>query len=400
VPELAGAPASEPEGGEQMGEAATIKASVKAAVRALDNLLAEKTVPDGIRLKVKELRGEFSKTWADLESEAGGRTAEAAENSESNSVKFGESADGVAEIIEDTAIAEADPARAPLKLKVKLIKPGFGNLKDNHWYDPDVLKRDAKVFEGAKMHIVNHDPAKKSEATEVSVVEKILGFDDAGAPIAQVAVFDPYFAEKCRNREAQGYLETLECSILGQGTSRPFEKDGRVGKFIESITAIESVDWVTRAGAGGHALQIAESANSNIEGGNMPEQENVEVTTTIPVTETPAQTATEPVAEQTATPAPQPAHLSEVEVTNLLEADKTLSPLTRVKLSERQYETAEALAAAVTTEKAYLKELLGSGQPFAMGATNPAPALSLEERQKKAIEALDRTNQKYFHGGK
>ena len=129
-------------------------------------------------------------------------------------------------------------------------------------------------------------------------------------------------------------------------------------------------------------------------------QEKVEVTTTIPVTETPAQTATEPVAEQTATPAPQPAHLSEVEVTNLLEADKTLSPLTRVKLSERQYETAEALAAAVTTEKAYLKELLGSGQPFAMGATNPAPALSLEERQKKAIEALDRTNQKYFHGGK
>ena len=131
----------------------------------------------------------------------------------------------------------------------------------------------------------------------------------------------------------------------------------------------------------------------------MPEQENVEVTTTNPVTETPAQPATEPVAEQTATPEPQPARLSEAEVTNLLEADKTLSPLTRAKLSAHQYETAEALAEAVTTEKAYLKELLGSGQPFAMGATNPV-VLSLAERQQKANEALDRTNQKYLHGGK
>lgn len=386
---------------EAVSEAATIRARVRAAIKALDELLDEKEIPEMVRTSVKGLRETFRKTWADLATDAQSgltRQSESEPQSSPTDIEhFAESYGGVV-LSEDFSTTENNPARQPLTMRVQLIRPGWGNSKDNHYYPAEVLRRDAHVFEGKKMYTTDHREGEKSERTEVSVIEAIEGFADDGAPIARVNVFDPTFAEKVRNRQKAGVLDRLECSVLGAGTARPFELDGRKGKLVESITDAESVDWVTRAGAGGHALDIAESDKNPLpEGANMAdEKETVEVQPTQPEAETVA-----PVAEAAETPAlpAEPTRLSEVEVSGLLEAEKRLPPVSRVRLAESTYTDSEAVKAAITKELAYLKEALGSGQPFGLGKVSDQPKLSPAERAKLAEAAQDRVNAKYLHNG-
>jgi hypothetical protein len=381
---------------EVVSEAATIKARVKAAIRALDELLDEKEIPELVRSSVKSLRETFRKTWADLANDAASGFERSSESETQkppdNSEHFAESYAGI--LSEDFGAVESDPARAPLTMRVQLIRPGWGNTKDNHYYPAEVLKRDAHVFEGKKMYTTDHKEGEKSERTEVSVIEQIEGFTDDGSPIARVNVFDPAFAEKVRNRQKAGVLDKLECSVLGSGTARPFELDGRKGKLVESITDAESVDWVTRAGAGGHALEIAES-QTNVEGATMADENtNVEVTPVEVAADTLAPVAE--VAEQPA-PAPEPTRLSEAEVATLLEAEKRLPAASRVRLAESNYINGEAVQTAITAELVYLKEAIGSGQPFGLGAASPAPKATPAEIEERATKAIDRVNAKYLH---
>jgi hypothetical protein len=377
---------------EPVTEAATIKARVRAAIRALDELLTEKEIPEDIRSGVKSLRETFRKTWADLATDAAGsqRQAESDKPQEptNNIEHFAESYGGVA-IMED-AIA-FNPARAPLTMRVQLIRPGWGNSTDNHYYPAEVLKRDAHVFEGKKMYTTDHKQGEKNVRTEVSVVEKIESFTDDGAPVARVNVFDPDFAEQVRNRQKAGVLDLLECSVLGAGTAKPFELDGRKGKVVESITDAEGVDWVTRAGAGGKALDIAESEpNTKPEGVNMTDKEKV-----IEVVTTPEPSPVAPVVEA-ANPAPaEPTRLSETEVSALLEAEKRLPAASRARLAKGQYENGEAVTAAITDKLLELKDALGSGQPFAMGAAPTAPKKSPSEALAEANAGLDKAARKY-----
>lgn len=174
----------------------------------------------------------------------------------------------LAESIYGAAITliEADAAtntgsRAPLDIDVKLITPGWGNKRDNHYYSAEVLKRDASIFAGVKMYATDHVASEKNVRTEVSQIRSITGFADDGAPIARVTVHDPSFAEMVRNRHAAGLLESLECSILAYGSAKKGKApDGREGNIVEAITAAQSVDWVTKAGAGGRALSLSETA--------------------------------------------------------------------------------------------------------------------------------------------
>src|SRR4030066_1420158 len=202
---------------EPMAEAATIKAKVKALARMLDELLGEKDIPELVRSGVKNLRETFKKTWADLALDAQSgfeRQNESEPHKPSDNLEhFAESSAGI--IAEDFGVNDANPARAPLTMRVQLIRPGWGNMKDNHFYTPEVLRRDAHIFEGKKMYTTDHRENEKSERTEVSVIEAIEGFTDDGAPIAKVNVFDPGFAEKVRNRQKAGVLDRLGCSVLG-----------------------------------------------------------------------------------------------------------------------------------------------------------------------------------------
>ena len=235
-------------------------------------------------------------------------------------------------ISESQGVEDDEPA--PLELEVVVIEPGWGNSKDNHFYSAEMLKEHARVFEGAKMYATDHKSAEKNVLTEVSqVLACPVSFTESGAPIARVGVFDNAFAESIRNRAALGKLEDLHVSILANGTARPYTENGRTGKYVETISAGASVDWVTRAGAGGHALRLAENEQEDTD---MPPEAKIEEKEKDQKPEGQEQEV-EPkskIQEGTTEPAPnspaEPVRLSESEVTEALSASNLRSEERRV----------------------------------------------------------------------
>ena len=256
----------------------------------------------------------------------------------------------------------------PLHLDAVLIEPGWGNARDGHYYPREILERDSKVFAGIKMYETDHRPGEKSTRTWVSTVKEIKGFTDDGAPIGSISVHDRNFAERLLALDADGLLHKMECSILAGGTAKNGKRDGRKAKIVESITEAESVDWVTRAGAGGRALALAES-----EGGTMD-----------PTEETPTEEQ-EPIEEvaisEDAPEAPAPV-LSKEKVTEKLD-ETNLPKASKARLSEVDYADDVELEDAVKAEIAYVKELTKSGQPFGMNS-EPLTQTPLTEDEKTA----------------
>lgn len=168
-----------------------------------------------------------------------------------------ESATGGAILAEGNGGVRED---GPLTLRVKLIEPGMGNKKQRHWYGADMLKRDAYRFKGAKMFETDHNDTEKSTRTWVSTITNITGFSDTGAPLAEVVVHDPNFAKRVRNLNEKSLLTHLPCSIYATGdVKKGVEMNGEKVDLVERITDVSSVDWVTRAGAGGQAIELAEN---------------------------------------------------------------------------------------------------------------------------------------------
>jgi hypothetical protein len=289
------------------------------------------------------------------------------EAAEVGEAQLSESASGHAIALAETQAVTGGP-RAPLLMDVVLISPGWGNKKDNHYYSPEVLARDARVFEGAKMYTTDHRQGDKSVRTEVSVVKKIKGFTDDGAPIASVAVHDPDFAEATRNRKKLGTLETLECSILGAGRTKKGKVGDRKGNIVEAIISGTAVDWVTKAGRGGHAIALAE--NSTGGDNNMSEEEQVITQEQEQEEETQEATLSEGQQQEVT-------YLAESEVKAALEASR-LPQQAIGRLAEGQYLDTEALKTTIEAERAYIKELTGSGRPFAQGDTAPVDATMSE----------------------
>lgn len=310
----------------------------------------------------------------------------------------------------------ADP-RGPLEVNVQLISPGWGNQRDNHYYPKEMLARDAKVFEGAKMYATDHKQEEKSVRTEVSKIKSIVGFTEAGAPIGRVVIFDPTFAEATRNRAKANMLESLECSILADGRAKPgFEQGGRKGKVVESITAVSSVDWVTRAGAGGKALSLAESENGA--GEETPEttpveetaapdadpvvineasEENPEETQEVTSEETPAAETETPADDPIEEDTPAPTLLSREEIQAALK--KTNLPSASIlELAFGEYDSIDALNAVIGAEIKRIKEISGSGRPFGLGE-NAAPDTANQPVSRQSInETMDAINSRFGIG--
>lgn len=286
-------------------------------------------------------------------------------------------------------LEESDDPTGPLVMEIAVIKPGWGNKKDNHYYGRDMLRENAHVFKGAKMYTTDHRANETSVITEVSqVIDCPVGFTDTGAPIAKVGVFHPTFAQTIRNRQKLGLLESLHVSIMAQGkiTEKQFEENGRKGHKVESIAGDPKprIDWVTNAGAGGHALRIAESEptpdpKKKKEEGQTAEGENGLLEATL----------------QEQNGGEQVTYLTEAEINEGL-ANVNLPKTAKEKLATGKYQTSQALQEAVTAEIAYIKSITGSGQPPATGtAVNSQPT---QPDPKKLNEALDKANAKFLGG--
>jgi len=314
---------------------------------------------------------------------------------------LGESAEGVELLSEGAALEDG---QGPLTLKVKLIEPGFGNKRDGHYYPANILKRDAHVFEGAKMYETDHRDAEKSTRTWVSTVRKVVGFSDTGAPLAEVVVHDPGFARRVRNLAQSEMLGAMACSILASGNV----KRGRVGdqqaKIVEAITDAQSVDWVTRAGAGGQALAIMSEAQSSADAPRAePDTVNggiamaEEVKQEPAPTEEPVQEVEQPVVEQEPQAEPQPERLSEADMAAVL-AEAQCNEAIKERLARGEYPDADALKAAIAEEVEYVKRVTGSGKVTDMGeAAKPkAQKVTLAEVE----ERVRQVNAKWGFGPK
>jgi hypothetical protein len=264
---------------------------------------------------------------------------------------FTESVTGAITIAE---VDEPKSVRDPLAVKMRLIKAGPGNPADNHYYPGDVLRRDAHVFEGVKMHTTPHDESARGEPTEVAKIRKIDGFEDDGSPVADVIIFDPAFAEKTRNRAKAGELSSLECSILATGVAEKGEIDGKEFNVVESIESAQYVDFVPKAGAGGVAQSIAESAK--------PE----------PQKEDDGPQETEPIEEHTV--------VETERVTAILRETQLPGP-SQDRLVAQEYATEDQLSEAIQKEIDYVKSVSGSGQPLGAGQTQPVVQTKTAEQR-------------------
>lgn len=233
-------------------------------------------------------------------------------------------------------IAEAAEPRGPLEMKIAIIRPGFGNTKDGHYYTRELLERHKGLFEGAKMFETDHNGEDKSTRTWVSTITDVPGLDESGALLGRVIVHDPNFAERAVNLKRAGLLHLLPNSIFATGTSKEGEAEGRKAKIVETIDKVHSVDWVTAAGAGGQALDLVEGE----EGTSVsPDTETIEEVT---VQDLPAERVKE--------------LLSEAGVAN---------PYYEV-LARRRYGSDDEVREAATDMKAALREA-GAGAVHSMG---------------------------------
>lgn len=279
-------------------------------------------------------------------------------------------------------------ANSPAYIDLVPVKAGWGNKKDNHYYDLPMLRECAHVWKGAKMWPSDHRQDEKNALNQVTeVVESPIGFTEKGEPIVRAVILSAEFEDVARRRQEAGILHTLQNSILGTGTVRkkPFERGGRKGKYVESIKAEKAnIDWVTSAGAGGHAVGLAESN----EGGDQMSDEQREA---IGATETETEQV-EGIEEVTLVEGEQEqgvTSLAEKDVETAL-AETNLPPFVKTVLAAGEYTDEGALQAAIAEAIAEVKKLTGSGQVFGQGETEPVAEATFEEREQARTDRFNR----------
>lgn len=349
---------------------------------------------------------------------------------------FAESVDGAGITLAETeALAEDAGRRGPLSLDFIGIRPGWGNKRNMHYYPRETLARDAGVFIGKKMYATNHIPGEKNVInTEVGVIDDIKGFTDDGAPVYKATIFHPTFAEIVRNRSDAKKLNTLECSILASGRSKPGAVDGIKGKIVEAITDAQSIDWVTKAGAGGQALQLSEAEQETqgeaeqevVEAQQVTAQEVVDA-----VTETQVEQLSEEVqaneqqaevqevrqeevaeaqqegadeATQTEAATEQQEQAGEVQQDVFSEAQageiitaSVLPEWAQEWLKEKQWTNAEELQAGIARAIQRVKKATRSGEVFAQGASRPLEEkpVTPEQLEEKRIDNFNAIMRKH-----
>lgn len=303
---------------------------------------------------------------------------------ESDLIEVSESADGV-EIVEDKKVGANF-----LKMHIKLIEPGWGNSKDNNYYPREMLEKYAHKFVGAKMFPVDHREDGKSVGSWVSNITDIVGFTETGAPIAEVSVIDPQFAEKVRSISAAGLLNDLQCSIMASGVAESgFELDGRKGKKVVEIKQAGDVDWVRRAGAGGVALSLIENADTVTKEEDMEEAEKQEavVEENVDLIQEEAEKVETKINETEIVPA----FLPVARVKEIL-AESKLSEVSRLRLLRDKYENDEAVQEAIMLECQYIDAITEAGKPFGLDTVSTKPKKLTHEEVEELKNQIVREN--------
>lgn len=148
-------------------------------------------------------------------------------------------------------------------IDIKIISPGWGS---SGYYSREVLERDiARLGQPGLHQYWNHPTLTET----MERPERDL--NDLAAVFVSQARWEDNGAEGpgmyARARVFAGYDETVDqiaehigVSIYGGGISEPGEAEGRRGPIVKEITRLDSVDFVTKPGAGGAIVTVFESA--------------------------------------------------------------------------------------------------------------------------------------------
>lgn len=179
-------------------------------------------------------------------------------------------------VSESVALNESAYDSSKGVLTVTVIKPGFSknstkiNGKEaRRYYPADTLKRDHKVFEGAKM-FANHQTEKEAkERPEGSLRDWVANLgktwaESDGTVKGTATVIDPPFKAKLDRLNESGLLNEMKVSVRIAGTVSEAAIDGQEACRIDEILGSRSVDFVTFAGAGGQVEAMeADSGSEN-----------------------------------------------------------------------------------------------------------------------------------------
>ncbi|WP_141576134.1 hypothetical protein [Actinomadura sp. WMMA1423] len=147
------------------------------------------------------------------------------------------------------------------RYRVLLIRAGWGS---SGYYGPEVLERDGpKVWPAGTQQYLDHPTLTESAERPERSVKDWAGvfvsdpvWDEAeNGLVADVQVF-PQWQELLNPT----FAEHVGLSIRATGVAEHGEAEGREGPIVKSLNEGISVDWVTRAGAGGRVLELIESA--------------------------------------------------------------------------------------------------------------------------------------------
>lgn len=154
------------------------------------------------------------------------------------------------------------------RYRALLIRAGWGA---SGYYPREVLERDgAKVWPAGTQQYLDHptltesvDRPERSVKDWASVTVSDPVWDEAeGGLVADVQVF-PQWHELLNPT----FAEHVGLSIRATGVAEHGEAEGREGPIVKSLNEGISVDWVTRAGAGGRVLELIESARGQADEG-------------------------------------------------------------------------------------------------------------------------------------
>lgn len=163
------------------------------------------------------------------------------------------------------AISEAGPGdnAQSWRFRVLLIRAGWGA---SGYYSESLLKTDGpRCWPAGTQNYLDHPTeSEQREKPERSVKDyaSVIVTDPVWDPIekglaAEVEVFPQW--RGLLNKE---FAEKIGLSIRACGVAEYGEAEGRQGQIITELTEGISVDWVTKAGAGGKVLQLIESARN------------------------------------------------------------------------------------------------------------------------------------------
>lgn len=167
------------------------------------------------------------------------------------------------EAVEELGVVEAPRGDRPGRMSIQLIKAGWS--LNGRYYPAEVLRRDGpEAFPAGTQAFVDH--ATEEEAAErpsgsvrdlAAVMATPARWDEQRqALVAEVRLFQPW-------REAlTDMAENIGMSIRAMVLGDYGEADGREGLIVSQLVEGRSVDFVTKAAAGGSILSVLESAQA------------------------------------------------------------------------------------------------------------------------------------------